>query len=72
MSKEVITKEGIVVESLPNATFKVALDGEDGFVLATISGKMRIFKISILTGDRVKVEFSPYDLARGRVVFRYR
>ena len=69
MKKEAIKKEGIVIESLPNANFKVKLD--DGpEILAHISGKMRIHFIKILSGDRVIVEVSPYDETRGRIVYR--
>ena len=61
--------EGTVVEPLPNAMFKVEL--ENGHqVLAHSSGKMRMHRIRILPGDRVKVQLSPYDLTRGRIVFR--
>ncbi|MCX6784249.1 MAG: translation initiation factor IF-1 [candidate division WWE3 bacterium] len=64
-----IEKSGIVVESLPSANFRIDLD--DGTkALGTISGKMRRFSIRILIGDRVRVEFSPHDLTRGRIVFR--
>lgn len=67
----VIEVEGTVVESLPNATFRVEL--ENGHkVLDHISGKMRMHYIRILPDDRVVVELSPYDLSRGRIVFRYR
>ena len=70
-TKEVITKDGIVKEALMAGMFKVEMsDGE--FVLASLSGKMRKFKIRILPGDKVKVEFSPHDLTRGRVSYRYR
>lgn len=69
MKKEAIRKEGVVVEGLPNATFKVKLD--DGpEILAHISGKMRIHFIRILPGDRVTVEVSPYDETKGRIVYR--
>ena len=62
-------KEGVIIESLPNATFKVRLDdGKE--VLAYISGKMRIYRIRILPGDIVTVEFSPYDEKKGRIVYR--
>ena len=68
---DVIEVEGTVVEPLPNAMFRVEL--ENGHkVLAHISGKMRMHYIRILPGDRVRVELSPYDLSRGRVVYRYR
>lgn len=70
MAKEdLIEVEGVVVESLPNATFRVEL--ENGHrVLAHISGKMRMHYIKILPGDKVKVQLSPYDLSRGRIVYR--
>jgi len=64
-----IEVEGIVVEPLPNAMFRVEL--ENGHrVLAHISGKMRMHFIKILPGDRVTVELSPYDLTRGRIIYR--
>lgn len=64
-----IVLEGEVLEALPNAMFRVKLDtGHE--VLAHVSGKMRIHFIRILPGDRVKVELSPYDLTRGRIVYR--
>ncbi len=64
-----IVLEGEVIEALPNAMFKVRLDtGHE--VLAHVSGKMRIHFIRILPGDRVKVELSPYDLTRGRIIYR--
>ncbi|PIS21269.1 translation initiation factor IF-1 [candidate division WWE3 bacterium CG_4_10_14_0_2_um_filter_42_7] len=73
MSKEeAIVKEGVVTETLPDAIFKVKIEGEEELVLAQISGKMRIHKISILTGDKVRVEFTPYDLKRGRITFRFK
>lgn len=69
--EEAIVVEGTVVEPLPNAMFKVEL--ENGHVvLAHISGKMRMHFIRILPGDKVKVELSPYDLTRGRIVYRYK
>ncbi len=70
MAKEdVIEVEGTVMEPLPNAMFKVEL--ENGHtVLAHISGKMRMHFIRILPGDKVKLEISPYDLTRGRIVYR--
>ena len=64
-----IVLEGTVEEALPNAMFRVKLDtGHE--VLAHVSGKMRVHFIRILPGDRVKVELSPYDLTRGRIVYR--
>jgi translation initiation factor IF-1 len=73
LSKEdLIPAEGVVVDKLPNAFFKVRLDGSDHMVLAQISGKMRKNFIRILVGDRVTVEMSPYDLSRGRITYRYK
>lgn len=62
--------EGVVVDLLPNAMFKVKLDGQENTVIGVISGRMRQNKIKILTGDRVDVEFSVYDLTRGRIIKR--
>jgi translation initiation factor IF-1 len=67
--EEVITVEGTVVETLPNAMFRVELDNGHR-ILAHISGKMRMHFIKILPGDKVSVELSPYDLTRGRIVYR--
>ena len=68
---DMIEMEGTIIESLPNAMFRVEL--ENGHrVLAHISGKMRMHFIKILPGDRVTVELSPYDLTRGRITYRYR
>ncbi len=67
--EEPIEVEGVVVEPLPNAMFRVKLDNGH-VVLAHISGKMRMHYIRILPGDRVMVELSPYDLSRGRITFR--
>lgn len=63
--------DGIVTETLPNATFKVKLDN-DHQLLAHISGKMRMHFIKILVGDKVSVEMSPYDLTKGRITYRYK
>jgi translation initiation factor IF-1 len=72
MAKEKgITVEGVVVEALPNAMFRVELDNAHK-VLAHISGKMRMNYIKILPGDRVTVEISPYDWSRGRITYRYK
>jgi len=72
MTKEdAIEVEGTVVEPLPNAMFRVALDNGHK-VLAHVSGKMRMHFIRILPGDKVTVELSPYDLTRGRIVYRYK
>jgi translation initiation factor IF-1 len=69
MAKDVIEAEGIVLEPLPNAMFRVELaNGHQ--ILAHISGKMRMHYIRILPGDKVQVEISPYDLTKGRIVYR--
>ncbi len=69
--EEGIQVEGTVIEPLPNAMFRVEL--ENGHkVLAHISGKMRMHFIKILPGDKVTIELSPYDLSRGRIVYRYK
>ncbi len=69
--QEGVTVEGTVVEALPNAMFRVELENEHT-VLAHISGKMRMYFIKILPGDKVTVELSPYDLTRGRITYRYK
>lgn len=70
MSKEdMIEVEGVVVEALPNTQFKVEIQNGHQ-ILAHISGKLRMNYIKILPGDKVKVEFSPYDLTRGRITWR--
>jgi translation initiation factor IF-1 len=72
MAKEPPIKvDGTILETLPNATFRVEL--ENGHkVLAHVSGKMRMHFIKILPGDKVTVELSPYDLTRGRIIYRYK
>lgn len=66
-----LEKDGIVKEALPNTLFRVALD--DGtIVLCHLSGKMRMNFIKILPGDKVKIEMTPYDQSRGRIILRYR
>lgn len=67
--EESIEVEGVVAESLPNATFRVELENGH-IVLAHVSGKMRMHYIKILPGDKVKLQLSPYDLDRGRIVYR--
>lgn len=72
MSKvDVIEVEGVVVEALPNAMFKVKLEN-DHIVLAHVSGKMRMNFVRILPGDRVTLELTPYDLNRGRITYRFK
>ena len=63
--------DGVVTETLPNATFKVKLDNEHQ-ILVHISGKMRMHFIKILVGDKVSIELSPYDLTKGRITYRYK
>ena len=70
-TKEVIEVEGTVLETLPNAMFKVELENGH-IILAHISGKMRMHYIKILPGDRVTIEMTPYDLTKGRVVYRHK
>ena len=66
-----ITQDGTIMEALSNAMFRVEL--ENGHVItAHISGKMRMYYIKILPGDRVKIDMSPYDLTKGRITFRYK
>ncbi|MGQ9496846.1 MAG: translation initiation factor IF-1 [Desulfotomaculales bacterium] len=71
MDKEVIEVEGTVIEPLPNAMFRVELPNGHK-VLAHVSGKIRMNFIRILPGDRVLLELSPYDLTRGRIIYRYK
>jgi len=71
LKEEAIQVEGTVIESLPNAMFRVEL--ENGHrLLAHVAGKMRMHYIRILPGDKVTLEMSPYDLARGRITFRHK
>ena len=76
MTKQVIQVKGIVAECLPNATFRVKLDDPayptDHEVLCHLSGKMRINYIRIIPGDAVTVELTPYDLYKGRIIFRHK
>ena len=70
-SKEFIEVIGVVEELLPSATFKIKL--EDGHtILGHLSGKMRLYKIRLLPGDKVKVQMTPYDLTKGRIVYRFK
>ncbi len=69
MAKDVIELEGTIIESMPNAMFRVKLEN-DHEILAHISGKIRKNFIRILPGDKVKVEMTPYDLTKGRITFR--
>ncbi len=69
-NKEFIEKVGTVIETLPDGQFKVKLEDEDREITAYLSGKMRKFKIMILLGDKVKLEFSKYDPDMGRITYR--
>ena len=68
---DVIKVEGVIVKSLPNATFHVEIEGKH-IVLGHISGKMRMHYIRLIPGDRVVMELSPYDVSRGRIVLRHK
>jgi translation initiation factor IF-1 len=70
-TEEKLEVEGVVTEALPNAMFKVQLDNGHE-VLAYLAGRMKKFYIKVLLGDRVRVELSPYDLTRGRIVYRHK
>jgi len=70
MNKDLIVVEGEVFESLPNAAFRVRLDENSKEILCQLSGKMRMNRIKVITGDRVKVALTPYDENRGRIVYR--
>lgn len=69
MKEEAIQTEGTIIEALPNAMFRVELDNGHR-ILAHVSGKMRMHFIRIVSGDRVKLELSPYDLSKGRIIYR--
>jgi len=75
-SKQVFEIEGTVVEALPNTLFRVELPSKEGgepkVILAHLAGKLRQHYIRIMPGDRVKMEITPYDLSKGRIVYRYR
>jgi len=68
--KDKIIVTGTIAEALPNTTFRVLLDNDGGLVLCHLSGKMRIHHISVMPGDKVKVEMTPYDKNRGRIIYR--
>ena len=70
-AKEIIEVKGKVLEALPNANFRVEIEGGH-VILAHISGKIRMNYIKILQGDTVTIEMSPYDLTRGRIIYRYK
>ncbi len=68
--KNIIRKEGIVLEALPSTNFRVKLDDSNEEILCHLAGKLRIHRIKVLPGDRVTIETSPYDNKRGRIVYR--
>ncbi|PIQ75881.1 translation initiation factor IF-1 [Candidatus Peregrinibacteria bacterium CG10_big_fil_rev_8_21_14_0_10_49_24] len=75
VSKDVIELIGIVEESFPNATFRVKVlspQAKDHELHCTLAGRMRVHRVRILPGDRVKVEMTPYDLEKGRIIYRFR
>ena len=67
---DAIEVEGVVLEALPNATFRVKLNNSDKTILCHLAGKMRLYRIRVLPGDKVKVELTPYDETKGRIVYR--
>ncbi len=69
LNKNVLTKSGIVLEALPSVHFRVKTDEGDE-VIAHLAGRLKIYRIKVLPGDRVTIEVSPYDLKRGRIVYR--
>ncbi len=69
--QDLIKQDGVIEEALSNAMFRVRLEN-DHQIIATISGKMRMNYIRILPGDKVSVEMSPYDLSKGRIIYRYK
>ncbi|MDR1052304.1 MAG: translation initiation factor IF-1 [Endomicrobium sp.] len=70
MKEDITIVDGIVLESLPNAFFRVEIVDNKNVVLARICGKMKVGKIRVIPGDKVKVEVSKYDLTRGRIIYR--
>ncbi len=76
LGQNLIIAEGEIIESLPNTLFRVKIDEnaqeeiKGKTVLCKLSGKMRMYRISVMTGDRIKVEVSPYDLGKGRITYR--
>lgn len=72
MKEDLIEVAGVVIDKQPNAFFQVQINNSEHIVLATISGRMRRNRIRILTGDKVDVEMSPYDLTKGRITYRHK
>jgi len=69
-NNQIIKKEGRVIEALPNAFFKVVLNDDGKEIIGFLSGKMRMNRITILPGDKVSIEMTPYDESKGRIVYR--
>lgn len=69
-NKQVITVKGTVTEALPNTKFRVELDEDGREIIAHLSGKMRMYRIRVMPGDEVKIEMTPYDDSKGRIVYR--
>lgn len=72
MNKDIIQKDAVITKTLTGGMFKIEIDGTKEEAMGVISGKIRKFKIRVMPGDRVKVEFSPHDLSLGRITYRYR
>ena len=72
MNKDIIQKDAIITKTLTGGMFKIELEDTKEEVMGVISGKIRKFRIRVMPGDRVKVEFSPHDLNLGRITYRYR
>ncbi|MBL4853043.1 MAG: translation initiation factor IF-1 [Robiginitomaculum sp.] len=70
--EELLEFEGEVIELLPNATFRVKLEGNDHEIIAHTAGRMRKNRIRVLAGDKVTVEMTPYDLSKGRITYRFK
>jgi len=70
--EEIFMVTGKIVDCMPNATFKVKLEENEAIIIGLVSGKIRKFNINILLGDRVDLELSPYDLTKGRIVYRHK
>lgn len=71
MNKADVTERiGVVTQALPNTTFKVKLEDDESEIIAHLSGKMRMYRISIMPGDQVRVEMTPYDKNKGRITYR--
>ncbi len=69
-NKKIEIATGTVIEALPNATFKVLIDGEGKQILANLAGKMRLYRIRVLVGNKVRLELNPYDENKGRIIQR--